>query len=206
MGAEEKPVMDKAHRNALSVVFAGVGGQGVLTASEALARAALIGGMDVKKSEVHGMAQRGGSVFSHVRFGGIVHSPLIPAGTADFLVAFEGIEALRFAHQVKPGGAVILNRLEIPPMPGTVPRHVDAEGRLSLMDVVVVPVPAQELAEEAGDIRAAGSVLLGALSGFIALAPPCWEGAFMETFRPRAAEINKAAFRLGRSFVSTARK
>ena len=191
----------------INIIFAGVGGQGVLTASEALGRASLCDGFDIKKSEVHGMAQRGGSVFSHVRFGSKVHSPLVPAGTADFLVAFEGLEALRQAHRLKPGGVIILNRLNIPPMPGGAAYPHDIEKMLAGRDAEeaeVVAVPALELAGSAGDERAAGSALLGALSGFLPLSPGSWRTAFQQMFRPGAAEANMAAFRLGRSWVSTA--
>jgi indolepyruvate ferredoxin oxidoreductase beta subunit len=154
-------------QEAINIIFAGVGGQGVLTASEVLARAALHEGLECKKSEVHGMAQRGGSVISHVRVGETVHSPVIPEGGADFLVAFEKLEGLRFAHYLRPGGKVILNQLELYPMnaPAASGYPSDIEERLAALDLHVVMTPGQELAAGAGDIRSAGSVLLGALSG-----------------------------------------
>ena len=100
-----------------NVFLAGVGGQGILLASEILGEAFLRGGYDVKKSEVHGMAQRGGAVTTHLRFGPKVYSPLIEPGTADVLIAFEKLEALRFIHFLKPGGTALVNRQEIPPAP-----------------------------------------------------------------------------------------
>ena len=97
------------------VFLAGVGGQGTLLASEVLCDAFLQSGFDVKKSEVHGMAQRGGSVTTHLRFGPKVFSPLIEPGKADLLIAFEKMEALRFAHYLAPGGAAVVNAQEILP-------------------------------------------------------------------------------------------
>jgi indolepyruvate ferredoxin oxidoreductase beta subunit len=196
----------------INIVLVGVGGQGVLTASEALARAALHGGFDVKKSEVHGMAQRGGSVLSQVRFGVRVHSPVVPAGSAGFLVAFEMLEGLRSAGALRAGGVLLLNRLEIPPMsaaasslpgyPRDMPR--DMEGAFACLDAEVLTVAGQELAEGVGDVRAAGSVLLGVLSEFLPIKAASWKKAFTETFRPEAVRPNMEAFRLGRSWVSTA--
>ena len=189
-----------------NIIFAGVGGQGVLTASETLARASLLSALDVKKSEVHGMAQRGGSVSSHVRFGPRVYSPLIPQGTADFLVALEGIEALRFAHMVKPGGVIILDRLTIQAQGGQPVCQDEVEDTLARLDLEVLAVPAQELALSAGDKRAAGSVLQGVLAVFLPLSAASWAKAFECTLRPEVAGLNMEAFRHGRSWISTALK
>ncbi len=92
-----------------NVLVAGVGGQGVVLASELLALAAIAAGHDVKQGEFHGVAQRGGAVFSHVRFGDRVHSPMAPRGQVEFLLAMEKLEALRYAHFVKPGGTIMVN-------------------------------------------------------------------------------------------------
>ncbi len=100
-----------------NIFLAGVGGQGILLASEILGEAFLRGGYDVKKSEVHGMAQRGGAVTTHLRFGPKVFSPLIEPGTADLLIAFEKMEALRFIHYLAPDGVAVVNVQEIPPAP-----------------------------------------------------------------------------------------
>ena len=101
----------KSAQKTVNVLMAGVGGQGVLIASEALALAALAAGLEAKQSEVHGVAQRGGSVVSHVRFGASVYSPLIPCGEVDVLYAMERLEALRYAHYVKPRGQIVINDL-----------------------------------------------------------------------------------------------
>jgi len=189
----------------VNVIFAGVGGQGVLTASEVLGIAAMHAGHEVKKSEVHGMAQRGGSVESQVRFGDVVNSPLIPAGCADFIVAFERLEALRHAHMLKRGGFVIVNQLDIPPMdapeagPAVYLAGMDeAFGRL---EARVVYVPGHALALQSGDVRSAGSALLGVLSGSMPLSAACWDRAFRDVFRPDAPGANTEAFRLGRSWA-----
>ena len=100
----------------LNVSLVGVGGQGILLAGEILCKMALHAGKDVKKSEVHGMAQRGGSVVGQVRIGDRVHSPLIATGESDFLVAFEKVEALRFAHELRSGGVAVVNDQEIRPV------------------------------------------------------------------------------------------
>jgi indolepyruvate ferredoxin oxidoreductase beta subunit len=188
----------------INIILAGVGGQGVLTASEVLARAALHEGLECKKSEVHGMAQRGGSVISHVRIGEIVYSPVIPEGGADFLVAFEKLEGLRFAHCLRPGGIVIINQLELYPMKATAASGYpsDIEERLAALDLRVVMTPGQDLAGGAGDIRSAGSALLGALSGFLPFTYGSWAGAISESFKSDAARTNVLAFELGRDFVS----
>ncbi len=98
-----------------NIVIAGVGGQGVLMASRVLSESALAGGMDVKQNEVHGMAQRGGSVISFVRIGDRVNSPVVMPGTADLLISFEPLEALRYIHYLKPGGMVVYNKVAINP-------------------------------------------------------------------------------------------
>ncbi|MBI5575903.1 MAG: indolepyruvate oxidoreductase subunit beta, partial [Deltaproteobacteria bacterium] len=119
--------------NAGNVFLAGVGGQGILLASEVLCEAFLLGGYDVKKSEVHGMAQRGGAVTTHLRFGRKVYSPLIEPGKADLLIAFEKMEALRFAHFLNPGGTALVNVQEIFPPSVATGREsypVDIEKRL----------------------------------------------------------------------------
>ena len=104
-------------KNSANILICGVGGQGVLLFSDVLSASALAAGLDVKKSEVHGMAQRGGSVTSHVRYAPKVYSPLIEEGTADFLVAFEQLEALRYLHFLSPKGRVLMDTLQVKPMP-----------------------------------------------------------------------------------------
>lgn len=187
------------------IAIVGVGGQGVLTASDVLANAALNSGLEVKKSELHGMAQRGGSVVSHVRMGSVVRSPVIPSGGAGYMVAFERLEALRYSHMLAPGATVLLGGTELHTLseysgadyPGDVERKLGSAGQ------IVVPVPGRLIAEEAGTPRAAGSVFLGALSTFLPMSPDDWREAFSSVISPVAIKPNIEAFRLGRSWMST---
>lgn len=191
-----------------NIALVGVGGQGVLTASDVLAHAAMLCGFEVKKSELHGMAQRGGSVSSHVRIGSAVHSPVIPARGADYMVAFERMEALRYAGMLAPGARVIVNALEL----HTLSEYAgdgypdDVEITLDRLDAYAVPVPGRQVAEEAGNPRAAGSVLLGALSSFLPMKPRHWSAAFAAVLPEPLVAINLEAFRLGRSWMSVRRK
>jgi indolepyruvate ferredoxin oxidoreductase beta subunit len=187
-----------------NVVLAGVGGQGILLASEVLCEAFLLGGFDVKKSEVHGMAQRGGAVTTHLRFGGKVYSPLVEAGTADLLVAFEKMEALRFAHLLAPGGAILLNTQEIHPPSVTTGKERYPEGieeRLRAVTPRVYPVDALAAALALREVRSVNIVMVGAASHFLPLA----EGSYPEALRLRLPErivaVNVEAFRAGRSLL-----
>ncbi len=189
----------------INVIFAGVGGQGILTASDVLALAAIREGLDCKKSEVHGMAQRGGSVVSHVRIGDKVFSPVIPQGAADFLVSFERLEGLRRAHCLRSGGAVVQNLLEIFPMGAQTDTEYpgDMDERMASFGLKVIYVSGQELAVRAGDARAAGSVLLGALSVFLPISRRSWADAMKGPFKAGKARTNLRAFDLGREWAST---
>jgi len=180
-----------------NVFIAGVGGQGILLASEILSEAALARGLDVKKSEVHGMAQRGGSVVSHVRFGAKVHSPVIAEGEADVLVAFEKMEALRWIHFVKPGGRVVVNAQEIIPSGlEEYPKDLDAKIRERAPDAVFVD--ALSLAKEAGNVRAVNTVMLGAFSAFLDFSDDEWKRAIEASVPKKTVEVNLAGFALGR--------
>jgi indolepyruvate ferredoxin oxidoreductase beta subunit len=186
---------------AVNVLMAGVGGQGVLMASETLAHAALVQGLEAKQSEVHGVAQRGGSVVSHVRFGPRVHSPLIRCGEVDVLYAGEQLEALRFAHYLKPGGPVVMSDHIVKPikMPGDessypegVPEFLRGKG------YGVVVVPALQTAVGLGEKRCANVVLLGALSAFLPLEQESWKAAIAKRFPAKFLDLNLRAFEAGR--------
>ncbi len=184
-----------------NVFICGVGGQGILLSSKILSALALEKGFDVKKSEVHGMAQRGGSVVSHVRFGKEVHSPLIEEGRADFILAFEKMEALRWLHYLKPGGVAVANRLELLPS-GTedYPENLDKQieegaGRAIILD-------ADSLAVEAGSGRAVNIVLLGVLSNFLEFDRSAWEEMIRKSVKPKTVETNMKAFDKGVSCLS----
>ena len=186
-----------------SIFITGVGGQGIILASELLSEVALSGGYDVKKSEVHGMAQRGGSVVSAVRFGEKVYSPVISEGEADVLLAFEPLEALRTLHFAKPEGKVIVNTRPI--MPATVasgaavyPQDLFDRIKKEVPDVVMLDGYA--LAKQAGSTRTVNVVLLGALSNFLPFSEDDWMRAIERRVPPKYLEQNKTAFKLGRNY------
>ena len=180
-----------------NVLICGVGGQGILLASEILSEAALATGLDVKKSEVHGMAQRGGAVVSHVRFGSEVHSPVIADGEADLLVSFEKMEALRWLHALRPEGSLIVNTQEIVPSGlDEYPPGIDDELRSRAPGLLVVDALA--LAREAGNVRAVNTVMLGAFSGLLEFGEDDWRKAIEKHVPPKTAEVNLRAFGLGR--------
>jgi len=184
-----------------NVLVAGVGGQGVLLASEVLAEVSVLSGLDAKKSEVHGMAQRGGSVVSHVRFGKKVHSPLIERGEADFLVSFEKLETLRYLDYLHPSSWVLINDQEVLPLPvssgkAQYPGGIDRAVRGAGLRVKVVDGP--ELAERAGNRRAVNSVVLGVLSILLPFSEEAWKSALESNVPERHLAANMSAFRLGR--------
>jgi indolepyruvate ferredoxin oxidoreductase beta subunit len=187
------------------VFLAGVGGQGTLLASEVLCEAFLLSGYDVKKSEVHGMAQRGGAVTTHLRFGPKVFSPLIEPGKADLLVAFEKIEALRFAHYLRPGGVMVVNAQEIfPPSVSTgqdrYPEGV--EDRLRAVTDRMYMVDALAAALSMREVRAVNMVMVGAASHFLPLPVEAYEDAMKSRMPERIVAVNAHAFRTGRSLLS----
>ncbi|MGQ9718213.1 MAG: indolepyruvate oxidoreductase subunit beta, partial [Anaerolineae bacterium] len=190
----------------IRLLFVGVGGQGVLTASDIAAQVGLDLGLEAKKSEVHGFAQRGGVVESHVRWGERVGAPIAEQGTIDILVAFELLEAARWIEWLRPGGSVVVNRQKISPMSVTVGNAVYPD-EAALLDALrrraarVVVVDGLGLAEQAGTTRAVNSVILGALSALLETPPEVWEEAVIRRVPPRYAEVNRTAFRLGRKAV-----
>ena len=145
----------------MDILIVGVGGQGTLLASRVLGKYALEQGQDVKLSEVHGMAQRGGSVMTYVRMGDAVRSPIIDEGGADVILAFEKLEALRYLHYLKEGGVVLYSTQEIMPMPVVTGAAEYPQGIESALNGCAVN--ALDLALEAGNSKAANSVMLGAL-------------------------------------------
>ena len=190
-----------------NVFFAGVGGQGILLASEVLCEAFLLSGHDVKKSEVHGMAQRGGAVTTHLRYGKKVHSPLIEPGKADLLVAFEKMEALRFAHYLKPGGAALVNAQEILPPSVTMgkePYPTRIEDRLKGFTPNLFVVDALAAALSLHEVRAVNIVMVGAASRFLPLAEEAYIEALRAALPGKIVEVNVKAFRAGRELLPAA--
>ncbi len=178
----------------------GVGGQGTLLASRVLGRLFVDLGYDVKISEVHGMAQRGGSVVTHVRYGTKVFSPLVEPGTADILLAFEKMEALRWIHFLKPQGRAIINSQEIEPMSvimGEYEYPKDLEDRIRRACAGAVFFDALAVAEELGNAKVANMVLIGVLARLLNTAPEAWEKAINAVVPPKTVEINLEAFHRG---------
>ncbi len=192
-----------AKRPATNIVICGVGGQGIILASNVLCSSALAAGYDVKKSEVHGMAQRGGSVITHVRFGKKVYSPLIEESTCDFMLAFEKLEALRYVGYLKKQGVMIVDDREIPPMsvltgaaryPGDITAQLSGRGSVHVID-------ATRVATELGNQRVVNTVLLGVLSRFLDLGDKHWHEAIRQYVKEQYAGLNIKAFDRGRKLV-----
>ena len=186
-----------------NVSLVGVGGQGILLTSDVLALAAMHAGFDVKKSEIHGMSQRGGSVISQVRFGTKVFSPIIPDGQSDILVSFERTEALRWAHLAKPGAKIVVNDMERIPITvssGLQPPAKDVAKRLAAYPGLLL-IAANPLAEQAGNLRTANVVVMGALSTLAPFDEEHWQAAMRERIPAKLLDVNLRAFALGRAAV-----
>jgi len=187
-----------------NILFSGVGGQGILLASELTAYAQLEAGFDVKKSEVHGMAQRGGSVVAHLRYGERVYSPLIEPAKADILMAFEEMEAARYLPYLHRDSAVVVNTQRIlPPAVATgqasYPENVLDE--LRSRGIKVVALDAFSVAREIGELRTANVVLVGAMSNFLAVSPQIFLDVIDKKVKEQFRAVNKKAFAAGREIV-----
>lgn len=183
------------------VIMVGTGGQGIILAAQITAEVAVRMGFDVKTSEVHGMAQRGGSVSSMVRWSEKVYSPLIPRGHADFMLAFEGLEALRTLGFLKPGGRIILNRYRLDPLPvlrGDARYPEDFEELVRGFAPDVVTIDAAALAREAGNARVVSAVMVGALSALLDFPTDVWEEVVRSLVPAKAVDANLKGFMAGR--------
>ena len=188
-------------------LLVGVGGQGVLLASDVVALVGMKMGCDVKKSEVHGMAQRGGSVNSHVRWAERVHSPMITPGDVDYLVAFERLEALRYAHMLRPEGHFLINDYRIPPVSassgGSVyPTEADEEGVYQDILEERFYIPAVTMAQELGSARVNNVVMLGGLSAFLEVPQGVWLEVISERVPASYVPVNQEAFEAGRQYMA----
>ena len=183
-----------------NVLIAGVGGQGAILASELLALAAIAAGNDVKQGEFHGVAQRGGAVFSHVRFGERVHSPMARQGAVDYFLAMEKLEALRYAHFVKPGGTIIVNDHSVEPirLADERPYPERAIEFLESKSYDVVRMEATERAIELGNHRAANMVMLGRLAAYLEIPSEVWDETLRGRIPERFLSLNQQAFAAGR--------
>ena len=187
-----------------NILFCGVGGQGILLASEITAFALLESGYDAKKSEVHGMAQRGGSVVAHLRFGEKVYSPLIDPGQADYSVSFEIMEAVRYLPFLNKNSKVVVNTHQIAPPAVATGKMLYPDNILSELEkrgIATFPMNGFDIAKSVGEIRTANIALVGALSTFL----PIEEEVFLAVLKkrlPRKLDENIAAFQAGRKITS----
>ena len=188
----------------INIVIVGVGGQGTLLTSKILGQLAMKQDLGVKVSEVHGMAQRGGSVITHVRIGEPVHAPLVSAENADYLLAFEPLEAARAGSFLKEGGLLIVNTQQISPMPvltGAAIYPEDPHMRMIKETQQVEALDAFVLAVEAGSHRAVNMVLLGVLSKHLPFLQEDWTDSIALCVPPRTLETNLKAFQSGREYT-----
>ncbi|SEH32734.1 indolepyruvate oxidoreductase subunit beta [Magnetospirillum fulvum] len=187
-----------------NILICGIGGQGVMTAAEILAQAAMAQGFDCKKSEIAGMAQRGGVVTSHVRFGRKVWSPVITPGTADLLVAFEVAEGSRWADHLRPGGTAMVNTIRLAPpivSSGLYKYPADPVAQMRAAGVPVIEVDAGTIARELGNLRLVNTIMLGAIADHLPFPATELEEQIVGRFRerkPAMVEVNQRAFEAGR--------
>jgi indolepyruvate ferredoxin oxidoreductase beta subunit len=187
----------------IDYLLAGVGGQGTILASRILASAGLELGYDVKTAEVHGMAQRGGSVESHVRWGEKVYSPLVEHGMADYLIGFEMLETARWLTYLNKNSVTFINRFRIPPLLVTLgkaryPSEKEIESLLQSRGGKVKWLSADDMAKDAGNPAMAGVVLLGALSNLVGGGQEIWLQVIKRLVPARFVEMNQKAFLAGR--------
>lgn len=183
------------------IMIVGVGGQGTLLASRILGDALIASGYDVKVSEVHGMSQRGGSVVTYVKYGDKVYSPIIDRGEADYILAFERLEAARWLSYLRQGGTVLVNDQRISPMPvitGAADYPEDILEKMRGRGAKLISLDALAPAVEAGNSKAVNVVLIGVLSRVMDLPEEVWAAALEKNVKPQFLDINKKAFSLGR--------
>ncbi|MCL2045893.1 MAG: indolepyruvate oxidoreductase subunit beta [Oscillospiraceae bacterium] len=185
-----------------NIMVVGVGGQGNVLASKLLGRLLMNEGFDTKVSEVHGMSQRGGSVVTYVRFGEKVYSPVIDKGQADFIVAFELLEASRWLNHLAENGQILTNTQRIDPMPvitGAMEYPENLVEKMQNAGAKVDAIDALSLAEEAGSSRAVNIVMMGRLSNYFDFSEASWNEALLSTIPERYMDMNFKAFALGKN-------
>lgn len=182
-----------------NIMIVGVGGQGTLLTSRIIGKTALEMGLDVKISEVHGMAQRGGSVVTFVRFGQQVHEPVVEEGQADVIIAFERLEAMRYAHFLKKDGVLVVNDCRIDPMTVVIGAKQYPEQIVETLSQshTVYSIDGQQMALELGNSKVLNSVVLGYSAKFIGFDKDTWLGVVETTVPAKTIELNKKAFLRG---------
>jgi indolepyruvate ferredoxin oxidoreductase beta subunit len=194
----------------MDLLVTGVGGQGVVLASDIIGETALAAGFDVKKTDTLGMAQRGGSVVSHVRLAPKVWSPLIKDGEADLLLAFEKLEAARWSHYLKPGAIAIVNNYEQPPLSVSLgqdkyPTDAQIAAALKRRTDQVFFIDGNKRAKELGNVRTLNIYMLGCFSVFAPLDIDVWKESISRRMPENIREINLTAFEKGRKEIESVR-
>ena len=195
----------------VNFLITGVGGQGTVLASELIAAVGLAAGYDVKKSDLLGLSVRGGGVIGHCRWGEKIHSPIVPEGRVDYLIAFEILEGLRWLNQVKPDGTILMNQQEIHPVTVTsgvakYPSKDVVDSALQKAAKNVYRVPAVETAVQLGNSRVLNVVLLGVLSGLLDIDASVWEEVLKERVPSKYVNLNLKALHAGRSWINENKK
>ena len=191
-------------RETKGIMIVGVGGQGTLLASRILGHVLMGEGYDVKMSEVHGMSQRGGSVVTYVKYGDRVASPLVDKGEADYILAFERLEAARWLSYLKKDGKLILNDQRISPMPvitGAMEYPENIVEKIESKGVNLISCDALAMALEAGNAKSVNVVLIGVLSALTEFPEDIWQKALEACVKPKFLELNKKAFTFGRDYA-----
>ena len=195
--------MTEANQDKITnIVLVGVGGQGILLASRILSEAALLEGYDVKANEVHGMAQRGGSVVAQIRFGKKVYSPLVKRGSAHFLLAMEIIETLRHARYLSPEGVAFINIQRIIPTTvssGLADYPSDPEALIEKTFSRYKAADCLKLAQDAGSARCVNVVMVGWLSRFLPFKEDTWDAILKKLLKSKHLEMNQKAFQMGKA-------
>ncbi len=183
----------------MNIMVVGVGGQGTLLTSRIIGKTALEAGYDVKLSEVHGMAQRGGSVVTYVRYGKCVNEPTVEEGDVDVLLAFERLEALRYAHFLKKDGVIVVNDCRIDPMTVTVGAAEYPENILENLqkEYTVYAINGDAIAKEVGNTKVLNSVILGLAAKYMEFSKEQWLNVLRSTVPPKTIEVNALAFEKG---------
>lgn len=191
-------------RETKGIMIVGVGGQGTLLASRILGHVLMGEGYDVKMSEVHGMSQRGGSVVTYVKYGDRVASPLVDEGEADYILAFERLEAARWLSYLKKDGKLILNDQRISPMPvitGAMEYPENIVEKIESRGANLISCDALAMALEAGNAKSVNVVLIGVLSALTEFPEDIWQKALEACVKPKFLELNKKAFTFGRDYA-----
>ena len=183
-----------------NVLLVGVGGQGIVLASDVLSLAALYAGHDVKTSEIHGMSQRGGSVFSHIRFGDKVCSPVIPEGRVDILVSLEEMETLRWLSYVNSDTRILFTKTRIhPPNGAGYPENIEEKIKKYFKNSITID-PGR-IGKKTGNVKFMNTALLGMVSRFLDFPDEAWQRSLHEQVPDGTYEQNRAAFAVGKSLI-----